>query len=60
MSAAGGESAQARVVREQFVKGIARWTSGFEPGFQYVRDEMPFRCLVFWKEDEAREAAGIS
>lgn len=28
------------VGREQFVKGLVRWLSGFEPGFQYVPEEV--------------------
>jgi ketosteroid isomerase-like protein len=86
------------VGKEEFVRGLTRWLSGFEPGFQYVpeelidsggrvfirvllrgcgrgsgveleqaifhvwevRDGKPFRCWVFWDEEEARQAAGLS
>jgi ketosteroid isomerase-like protein len=86
------------VGKEAFVRGLVRWLSGFEPGFQYVpeettdvgervfmrillrgrgrgsgveleqeifhvwkvRDGKPFRCWVFWREDEARKAAGLA
>jgi ketosteroid isomerase-like protein len=85
------------VGRQEFVRGLSRWTSGFERGFQYaveelvdapggvyvrclmrgrgrtsgvaleqpvfavweVRDGKPFRGHVFWREDEARRAAGL-
>jgi ketosteroid isomerase-like protein len=26
--------------REEFVRGLTRWLAGFEPGFQYVPEEM--------------------
>jgi len=26
--------------RDEFVRGLSRWLSGFEPGFQYVPEEM--------------------
>jgi ketosteroid isomerase-like protein len=85
------------VGRQDFVRGLTRWVSGFEPGFQYaveelidapegvfmrclmrgrgrasgvdleqrifnvweVRDGKPFRLRVFFREDEARRAAGL-
>jgi ketosteroid isomerase-like protein len=85
------------VGREEFVRGLSRWTAGFERGFKYeveeliaagegvfmrllmrgrgrtsgvdveqpifnvweVRDGKPFRCRVFFSEDEARRAAGL-
>jgi ketosteroid isomerase-like protein len=85
------------VGKDQFVRGLERWTSGFEPGFQYVIEEIfdapngvymeccmhgrgrasgvdlaqpvysvwdvldgkPFRLRVFWRESEARRAAGL-
>jgi ketosteroid isomerase-like protein len=28
------------VGREEFVRGVSRWTSGFEPGFQYAVEEL--------------------
>jgi len=37
------------VGREEFVRGLVRWTSGFEPGFQYVPEELidgPERVLM--------------
>jgi len=83
--------------KDEFVRGLERWVSGFEPGFQYsveelidapggvflrclmrgrgrtsgvaleqpvfnvweMRDGRPFRNLVFWREEEARKAAGL-
>jgi ketosteroid isomerase-like protein len=83
--------------REDFARGVARWVSGFEPGFRYepvefidagdrvlarvmlrgrgrgsgieieqevfqvyeVRDGQPFRCWVFWSEEDARRQAGV-
>jgi ketosteroid isomerase-like protein len=86
------------VGKDEVVRGIVRWLSGFERGFQYVPEEMidagdcvyvrirlhgrgrgsgveldqeifhvwevrdgkAFRCRVFWRQDEAREAAGLA
>ncbi len=83
--------------KDQFLRGMARWLSGFERGFQYlpeelidcgdrvfarvmlrgrgresgveleqptfhiyeVRDDEISRIQVFFKEDEARSAAGL-
>jgi ketosteroid isomerase-like protein len=28
------------VGRDEFVRGVSRWTSGFEPGFQYAVEEL--------------------
>jgi ketosteroid isomerase-like protein len=85
------------VGRQAFARGLARWLSGFEPGFQYratemidaesgvfmrlaysgrgrgsgveleeewfnvweVRQGKPFRCRIFAREEQAREAAGL-
>jgi ketosteroid isomerase-like protein len=86
------------VGKEEVVRGIVRWLSGFERGFQYVpeevtdvgervlvrirlhgrgrgsgveldeeifwvsevRDGKAFRVRVFWREDDALEAAGLA
>jgi ketosteroid isomerase-like protein len=83
--------------RDEFARGVARWVSGFEDGFQFtpvemidagervlvrirlrgrgrgsgvemedeafqvyeVRDEQPYRCWVFWSEEDARRQAGL-
>jgi ketosteroid isomerase-like protein len=41
------------VGKEEFVRGLERWTSGFEPGFQYAIEELVdapggvyMRCLM--------------
>jgi SnoaL-like domain len=37
--------------REDFARGVARWISGFEG--------RPYRCWVYWNEDDARKQAGL-
>jgi ketosteroid isomerase-like protein len=81
----------------EFLRGLRKWLAGFEPGFQYVpeelvdcgdcvfvrvilhgigrgsgveleqeifhvyevRDRKASRVLVFWSEEDARQAAGL-